>query len=243
MKSFFVAYAQQWAWTRRGWPIGCCAHSHARNHDDRYFTVLPTDARGRYTRMFENMLDHPGLPLRPRDYFAVKTTARAHVVTPGPRCLLRALLRQLALSIDSFRASAPFRHAALSAVGTVNSERFDYRALPNSSTDRPVPSRDSIVFDSRGGRRSDYPVPRPANEALSALRRLARAERDVLRGRLAQYRTTTGPMCWRRVEDVDMSWKNGRRLRAESLKRPTQRGLRAYSASPSAQPAAAPMNS
>jgi UDP-galactopyranose mutase len=166
------------------------------NRDDRYFTdrfqAMP--AQG-YTRMFERMLDHPGIKISLRtdcrDMGGIRP--RRGTVYTG--------------AIDAFfdfqfghlpYRSLKFEHETLDCpwfqpTGTVNypmSEAFtritEYKHLtgqrhPKTSITREYPTAEGDPF---------YPVPRPENEALfKRYRRLAAQTPNVwFVGRLATYR-------------------------------------------------------
>jgi len=167
------------------------------NDDDRYFTdqfqAMPRDG---YTRMFENMLDHPNIELQLNsDYSEVKGAFKPrHTVYTGP--------------IDAYFSyrfgrlpyrSLRFEHVHLpdmdryQPVGTVNypNEHAYTRITEFRHATGQHHSGTSIVREYPQAEGDPYyPVPRPENEALyQRYKALAKAEAGVtFVGRLAQYR-------------------------------------------------------
>lgn len=205
-EKFFRGY------TRKQWgldPSQLAASVAARiptrtNRDDRYFTdtfqAMPWEG---YTRMFERILDHPGIDVETGvDFFAARDRLRArHLVYTGPVDAFYQY-RFGALPYRSLR----FEHqhlpdtAQYQQVGTVNyPNEHDYtritefrhitgQAHPGTSIVREYPQAEGDPY---------YPVPRPENEALfKRYEALALAERDVtFVGRLAQYRYYNMDQC------------------------------------------------
>jgi UDP-galactopyranose mutase len=205
-EKFFRGY------TRKQWgldPSELAASVAARiptrtNHDDRYFTdrfqCMPRDG---YTKMFERMLDHPGIAVELGvDYFAERDRWKApYTVYTGP---IDAYFKHCfgALPYRSIR----FEHQHLSdtenyqPVGTVNYPNdFDYtritefkhltgQAHTGTSIVREFPTDEGDPY---------YPIPRPDNEALfKRYEALAEQEADVtFVGRLAQYRYYNMDQC------------------------------------------------
>ena len=205
-EKFFRGY------TRKQWgldPSQLAASVAARiptrtNRDDRYFTdtfqAMPLEG---YTRMFERILDHPGIDVETGvDFFAERDRLRVrHLVYTGP---VDAFYQHRfgALPYRSLR----FEHEHLAGtaryqqVGTVNYPNdHDYtritefrhltgQAHPGTSIVREYPQAEGDPY---------YPVPRPENEALfKRYEALALAERDVtFVGRLAQYRYYNMDQC------------------------------------------------
>lgn len=166
------------------------------NRDDRYFTdvhqAMPLNG---YTRMFENMLDHPGITLELGvDYREViKTTSYNEMIYSGP--------------IDEFfefrfgklpYRSLEFRHE------TVNSRQLQPVAVINYPNEHAYTritefkhltgqshAKTSVVYEyPRSEGDPYYPVPRPENAALyRKYEALANATRGVhFVGRLATYK-------------------------------------------------------
>ncbi len=168
-----------------------------KNRDDRYWTDefqgVPSNG---YTKMFEEMLDHPNISVELGvDFLEVRDRVRAtHVVYTGP--------------IDAFFG---YRFGRL----PYRSLRFEHIHLPDSPRYQPVatvnfPNEHDYIrvteFKHLTGQehpgtsivreypRSDgdpyYPVPRPENKLLyRRYRSLAAREKNVtFVGRLAQYR-------------------------------------------------------
>jgi UDP-galactopyranose mutase len=166
------------------------------NHDDRYFTdsfqKMPKEG---YTRMFERMLDHPGIDLRlGTDYRQIRDRVSfRRLVFTGPideffdfrlgKLPYRSLqFRHVTRDVEWAQPVAVVNHPQAEAYTRVT----EYKHLtgqrhPRTSLTYEYPSDEGDPY---------YPVPRPENEALyRAYRRLAEACPDVLFvGRLATYR-------------------------------------------------------
>jgi len=198
---FFRGYTRkQWGLDLSELSAGVAARIPTRtNDDDRYFTdtyqYMPKHG---YTRMFENMLDHPRMQVITSvdfiDYRA-QHERPTHTVYTGP--------------IDSFfnyqfgrlpYRSLRFSHEQLSgvewyqSVGTVNyPNENDYTRITEFKhiTGQQTGKKTSIVkeYPQEIGD-PYYPVPRPENETLyQKYRDLADAMTDItFVGRLAQYR-------------------------------------------------------
>ena len=198
-EKFFLNYTRkQWGLDPSQLKAGVAARIPTRtNTDDRYFTdtfqAMPLHG---YTRMFENMLDHPNITVETGvDFSDVDDRgAYSHIVYTGP--------------IDAFYdyrfgrlpyRSLRFEHEHLAdvaqyqAVGTVNYPNdHDYTRITEfkhltgqqhtgTSIVREYPQAEGEPY---------YPIPRDENEALfKRYEALALSERNVtFVGRLAQYR-------------------------------------------------------
>ena len=196
---FFRGYTRkQWGLDLSELSTGVAARIPTRtNDDDRYFgdTFQFMPAAG-YTKMFERMLDQPGIEVRTgADLAAVKDEVEyRHMVYTGP--------------IDAFYdcrfgklpyRSLEFRHEHLAdtgqvqQVGTVNypmTEDFTRITEFKHLTGQRAAGTSIVREYPRAEGDPYYPVPRPENEALfKRYRELADAETDVtFVGRLAQYR-------------------------------------------------------
>ena len=198
-EKFFRGYTRkQWGLDLSQLACGVAARIPTRtNDDDRYFTdrfqAMPDQG---YTRLFERLLDHPGIELRlATKYEQVATQIdRRRTVFSGPideyygYCFGRLPYRSLRFEHEHLSACAQYQ-----AVGTVNYPNdHDYtritefkhltgQAHAGSSLVREYPSDVGDPY---------YPVPNSANEALfKRYQALAQAETDVhFIGRLAQYR-------------------------------------------------------
>lgn len=198
-EKFFLNYTRkQWGLEPSQLKAGVAARIPVRtNADDRYFTdtfqAMPLHG---YTRMFENMLNHPNIRVDTDTDFFDSTTVGAdtHIVYTGP--------------IDAFYdhrfgklpyRSLRFEHEHLSTVpqyqtvGTVNypndhafTRITEFKHLTGqthagTSIVREYPQSEGEPY---------YPIPRDENETLfKRYEALAKAERNVtFVGRLAQYR-------------------------------------------------------
>jgi UDP-galactopyranose mutase len=174
------------------------------NRDDRYFADsfqnMPLHG---YTRLFERMLDHPGIRIEVGvDFAHIRAKVRPrHLVYTGPLdayygyCYGRLPYRSLRFEHQHFSDTERYQR-----VGTVNFPNdFDYTRItefkhltgethPGTSIVREYPTDEGDPY---------YPIPRPENDAL--FRRydaLASRERDVtFVGRLAQYRYYNMDQC------------------------------------------------
>lgn len=198
-EKFFLNYTRkQWGLEPSQLKAGVAARIPVRtNTDDRYFTdtfqAMPLYG---YTRMFENMLDHPNIEVRLGvDFKDVQEEVDPrHVVYSGP--------------IDAFYnyrfgrlpyRSLRFEHEHLAdvpqyqSVGTVNypNDHAYTRITEFKHLTGQEHSGTSIVREYPQGEGDPYyPIPREENEALfKQYEQLAQAESDVtFVGRLAQYR-------------------------------------------------------
>lgn len=198
-EKFFLNYTRkQWGLEPSQLKAGVAARIPTRtNTDDRYFTdtfqAMPLHG---YTKMFENMLDHPNIRIETGVNFAEidNIGSYAHVVYTGP--------------IDAYYGhrfgklpyrSLSFEHAHLTGVsqfqpvGTVNypndhayTRITEFKHLtgqshPGTSIVHEYPQAEGDPY---------YPIPRDENEALfKRYEKLALAEKNVtFVGRLAQYR-------------------------------------------------------
>jgi UDP-galactopyranose mutase len=166
------------------------------NRDDRYFTdafqFMPKQG---FTRMFENMLDHPRITLElGADYRELRKKVRyRHLIFTGP--------------VDEFfefrhgklpYRSLEFRHQTLAQewlqpVAVVNyPNEFDYTRITEfKHLTGQQHSQTSVVYEyPRATGDPYYPIPRPENAAIySRYRELAQATPNVhFVGRLATYR-------------------------------------------------------
>ncbi len=198
-EKFFLNYTRkQWGLEPSQLKAGVAARIPTRtNTDDRYFTdtfqAMPLHG---YTRLFQNMLDHPNIRVQTGVEFDPQhdRSAYAHTVYTGP--------------IDAFFGyrfgrlpyrSLRFEHEHLPGVsqhqpvGTVNYpndhaytrvtefKHLTGQAHTGTSVMREYPQADGDPY---------YPIPSDANEALfKRYQGLADAEQDVtFVGRLAEYR-------------------------------------------------------
>ena len=196
---FFRGYTRkQWGLELGELSAGVAARIPTRtNDDDRYFTdrfqAMPLEG---YTRMFERMLDHPGIELRlDTDFEAVRgTLQRRLTVYTGPiDAYFGHRFGQLPYRSLRFEHEHLPGVAQVQAVGTVNHpnehaytritefKHLTGQAHTGTSVVREYPCAEGDPY---------YPIPRPDNEALfKRYEALAEAETDVFfLGRLAQYR-------------------------------------------------------
>lgn len=198
-EKFFLNYTRkQWGLEPSELKAGVAARIPVRTDtDDRYFTdvhqAMPLHG---YTRMFQAMLDHPGITVELGvDFEDVRhRIARAHTVYTGPidayfgHCFGRLPYRSLRFEHEHLPGTARYQDT-----GTVNYpndhaytritefKHLTGQAHPGTSIVREYPQAEGDPY---------YPVPREENEALfKRYEALARAEREVtFVGRLAQYR-------------------------------------------------------
>lgn len=198
-EKFFLNYTRkQWGLEPSQLKAGVAARIPVRtNSDDRYFTdafqAMPLHG---YTRMFENMLDHPNIRVDTGVDFAdvADRGTYGHIVYTGPIDAFYGY-RFGALPYRSLR----FEHEHLAGVqryqgvGTVNypndhayTRITEFKHLtgqehPGTSIVREYPQAEGEPY---------YPIPRDENEALfKRYEALALAEDAVtFVGRLAQYR-------------------------------------------------------
>lgn len=198
-EKFFLHYTRkQWGLDPSQLKAGVAARIPVRtNTDDRYFTdTFQAMPKHGYTRMFESMLDHPGIEVELGvDFEDVRGSVQAaHVVYTGP---IDAYFRYCfgPLPYRSLR----FEHEHLADVaqyqetGTINypndhayTRITEFKHLtgqshPGTSIVREYPQAEGEPY---------YPIPRVENEALfKRYGELASTERNVtFVGRLAQYR-------------------------------------------------------
>ncbi len=197
-EKFFLNYTRkQWGLDPSQLKAGVAARIPTRtNTDDRYFTdrfqAMPLYG---YTRMFENMLDHPNITLQTGvDFADVDRSAFNHVVFTGPIDAFYGH-RYGALPYRSLR----FEHEHLAnierlqPVGTVNYPNdHDYTRITEfKHLTGQVHAGTSIVREyPQAEGEPYYPIPREQNEALfQRYQKLADLETHVtFVGRLAQYR-------------------------------------------------------
>lgn len=196
---FFRGYTRkQWGLELAQLSAGVAARIPTRtNDDDRYFTdsmqFMP--AQG-YTKMFERMLDHPGICVRVAvDFETIKATEKFdHLVYTGPidafyqYCYGKLPYRSLSFEHQHFPETPQYQ-----PVGTINfpnehayTRITEFKHLTGqkhagSSIVREYPQAEGDPY---------YPIPRPENEALfKRYASLAAEEQKVtFVGRLAQYR-------------------------------------------------------
>jgi len=197
-EKFFLNYTRkQWGMEPAQLKAGVAARIPTRtNTDDRYFTdrfqAMPLHG---YTRMFENMLDHPNVTVQTSvDFADVDRATFDHIVYTGPIDVFYGQ-RFGALPYRSLR----FEHEHLAglaqyqAVGTVNypndhayTRITEFRHLTGqlhtgTSIVREYPMAEGDPY---------YPIPCDENETLfKQYENLAASEENVtFVGRLAQYR-------------------------------------------------------
>jgi UDP-galactopyranose mutase len=174
------------------------------NRDDRYFTDtfqnMPLEG---YTRMFENMLDHPNIHVEVGvDYFALRNRIKArHTVFTGPiDAYFNYQFGKLPYRSLHFEHEHKPNVEICQKVGTVNYPNdFDFTRITEFKyLTGQTHSGTSIVREfPRAEGEPYYPVPRPENEALfKQYEALAMREYDVtFVGRLAQYRYYNMDQC------------------------------------------------
>lgn len=205
-EKFFRGYTRkQWGLDPSELAASVAARVPARtNRDDRYFTdryqYMPAEG---YTRLFENMLDHPRITVETGvDYFSHRDRMRSrHTVYTGPidayfsHCFGPLPYRSLRFEHEHLAHTGQYQ-----PVGTVNypndhawTRITEFRHLTGqahtgTSIVREYPQDQGEPY---------YPVPRPQNEALfKRYEALALQERDAtFVGRLAQYRYYNMDQC------------------------------------------------
>lgn len=196
---FFRGYTRkQWGLDLSELSAGVAARIPTRsNDDDRYFSdsfqFMPNEG---YTRMFERMLNHPGIRVQLGCDFKDERLLhpQAHVVYTGPidayfeHCYGPLPYRSLRFEHQHLPETAQFQ-----PVGTVNypndhdfTRITEFKHLSGeqhagTSIVREYPTDEGDPY---------YPIPRPENEALfKRYEALAQAQTGVtFVGRLAQYR-------------------------------------------------------
>jgi UDP-galactopyranose mutase len=198
-EKFFLNYTRkQWGLDPSQLKAGVAARIPVRtNTDDRYFTdtfqAMPKEG---YTRMFEQLLDHPNITLDLGvDFKSVREQHKsAHVMFSGPIdayfnfCFGRLPYRSLRFEHEHLSAISLYQE-----VGTVNypndhayTRITEFKHLtgqqhPGTSVVREYPQAEGEPY---------YPIPRDENETLYK-RYAALAEKEpnvTFVGRLAQYR-------------------------------------------------------
>lgn len=174
------------------------------NRDDRYFTDtfqnMPLEG---YTRMFQNMLDQPGISVEVGvDFFALRERIKArHIVYTGPiDAYFNYIFGKLPYRSLHFEHEHKPGIQRYQRVGTVNYPNdFDFTRITEfKHLTGQTHSGTSIVREfPRAEGDPYYPVPRPENEALfKKYEALALREYDVtFVGRLAQYRYYNMDQC------------------------------------------------
>lgn len=198
-EKFFLNYTRkQWGMDPSELKAGVAARIPVRTTtDDRYFTdtfqVMP---RHGYTRMFEAMLDHPGITVELGvDFEAIRGHVNAaHIVYTGPidayfrHCFGRLPYRSLRFEHEHLPDVDQYQE-----VGTVNYpndhaytritefKHLTGQAHAGTSIVREYPQADGDPY---------YPIPSMENEAqFKRYEALAKDEQNVtFVGRLAQYR-------------------------------------------------------
>lgn len=205
-EKFFKGY------TRKQWgldPSELAASVAARiptrtNHDDRYFTdSFQSMPREGYTRMFERMLDHPGIDIElDVDYLTSRSRFNpVHTVFTGPidayfnHCYGPLPYRSIRFEHQHVANMAEFQ-----SVGTINYPN-DYeftRITEFKHLTGQIHTGTSLVREYPTDTGDPYyPIPRPDNEAL--FKRYAALAEEVSNvtfvGRLAQYRYYNMDQC------------------------------------------------
>ncbi|MCY7280828.1 MAG: UDP-galactopyranose mutase [Sphingomonas bacterium] len=205
-EKFFRGY------TRKQWgldPSELAASVAARiptrtDRDDRYFTdkfqKMPAEG---YTRMFQRMLDHPGITVDVGvDFFEMRDKVQAsHIVYTGPvdafyaYCYGRLPYRSLRFEHEHLPDTVQYQN-----VGTVNFPNdYDFTRVTEFKHLTGQPHRGTSLVREFPQAEGDpyYPVPRPENEALfKRYEQLALQEIGVtFVGRLAQYRYYNMDQC------------------------------------------------
>jgi len=198
-EKFFLNYTRkQWGLEPSQLKAGVAARIPVRtNSDDRYFTdtfqAMPKDG---YTRMFENILDHPRISVEPGvDFSTIRAHERfKHIVYSGPidayfgYCHGHLPYRSLCFEHEHLSGVAQFQET-----GTFNypNEHSFTRITKFTHLTGQEHSGTSIVREYPQAMGDPYyPVPRVENEALyKRYEALAEKETNVtFVGRLAQYR-------------------------------------------------------
>ncbi len=197
-EKFFLNYTRkQWGLEPSQLKAGVAARIPVRtNTDDRYFTdtyqVMPLHG---YTKMFENLLQHPNITVETGvDFFELDTSAYHHIVYTGPidayydYCYGRLPYRSLRFEHEHIATTPQFQK-----VGTVNypndhayTRITEFKHLTGqqhsgTSIMREYPQAEGEPY---------YPIPRDENELLfKKYHALTRQEENVsFVGRLAEYR-------------------------------------------------------
>lgn len=198
-EKFFRGYTRkQWGIDLSELSAGVAARVPTRtNDDDRYFgdtyQFMPSDG---YTRMFERMLDHPGIEVRLNtDYFAIRGGIEPrHVIYTGPidayfdYCYGRLPYRSLRFEHEHLPNCARYQE-----VGTVNfpNDHAYTRITEFRHLTGQLHGGTSIVKEyPQGEGEPYYPIPRLENEELyQRYKSLADDQGNAtFIGRLAQYR-------------------------------------------------------
>lgn len=198
-EKFFKYYTlKQWGMDASELSAGVTARIPVRcNQDDRYFTdefqAMPLHG---YTRMFENMLDHPNIRIKLGvDFSHIREQVQArHIVYTGPidayydYCYGRLPYRSLRFEHEHMADTAQYQ-----PVGTINypNEHAYTRVTEFKHLTGETHTGTSIVREYPQAEGDPYyPIPRPENEALfKRYQALAEQEKNVtFVGRLAQYR-------------------------------------------------------
>jgi UDP-galactopyranose mutase len=196
---FFRGYTRkQWGLELAELSAGVAARIPTRtDDDDRYFAdtfqFMPSEG---YSRLFQRMLDHPGIQVRLGvDFGCVRDDAQPdHLIYTGPiDAYFQHRFGKLAYRSLRFEHEHHAQLSQLQPVGTVNypnehayTRITEFKHLtgqvhPGTSCVKEFPQAEGDPF---------YPVPRPENEALfKRYEALAEQAKQVtFLGRLAQYR-------------------------------------------------------
>lgn len=197
-EKFFLNYTRkQWGLEPSQLKAGVAARIPVRtNTDDRYFTdtyqAMPLHG---YTKMFENLLQHPNITIETGvDFFDLDKSAYQHTVYTGPidayydYCYGRLPYRSLRFEHEHIATTSQFQQ-----VGTVNypndhayTRITEFKHLTGqqhsgTSIMREYPQAEGEPY---------YPIPRDENELLfKKYHALTKQEENVsFVGRLAEYR-------------------------------------------------------
>jgi UDP-galactopyranose mutase len=198
-EKFFLNYTRkQWGLEPSQLKAGVAARIPVRtNSDDRYFTdtfqVMPKEG---YTRMFENLLDHPNIRVELNvDFFNMRNKEHfCHIVYSGPidsyfsHCHGHLPYRSLCFEhehlprVRRFQETGTFNYPNDHAFTRITEfKHLTGQEHTGTSLVREYPQAMGDPY---------YPIPRPENEALyKRYESLADRETNVtFVGRLAQYR-------------------------------------------------------
>lgn len=198
-EKFFLNYTRkQWGMEPSQLKAGVAARIPTRtNTDDRYFTdtfqAMPLHG---YTRMFQNMLDHPNIRVETGVEFdeQLDRNAYAHTIYTGPIDAFYGYrfgrLPYRSLRFEHEHLPGVSQHQPVGTVNYPNAHAYtrvtEFKHLTGQSHTgtsimREYPQADGDPY---------YPIPSDENEALfKRYQALADAEQDVtFVGRLAQYR-------------------------------------------------------
>lgn len=192
-------------YTRKQWGLdlselsaGVAARIPTRtNDDDRYFTdsfqALPRDG---YTRLFQRMLEHSLISVRPGlDFFQMgNSIVRRHTVYTGPIdayfCFRHGRLPYRSLRFEHEHLPDCERFQAVGTVNYPNEHAYTRITEFKHATGQMHPGTSIVREYPQAEGDPYYPIPRPENEATyQHYKKLAGEAADVtFVGRLAQYR-------------------------------------------------------